>query len=385
MSDLIRKLVLEVYDTVADASRWAPTLDRIADMINARGCIVFEWDYTGPDRRLIAPQFSSGYEADLIAGYLASVGQYETVDQDTFEAHSLATDRIDLVDDSVLAETEEELLARPNVRLLEEYGIRHRAAGLLDKDNKARSRFSVQLGTHRGRLTPDEHQTMAQILPHIAKALDLGRPAQHLAQLQTGLLAAIDRLRIGICLLDRSGRVVVNNSEFDRQREVYDAFVIDPTGRLRPHADADARMFSFLLADALNHGRHGARPRKEAIPTNIDGQIGALCIEVAPLDRVAEIGTTPFQGAILYSLDTSLPLNCNLDQIQRVYNLTRTEAGLIDLVGEGLTNAQIAERRERSVETVNAQIKSILSKTQSANRTQLVRLLTNFGTAYLKP
>jgi DNA-binding CsgD family transcriptional regulator len=36
------------------------------------------------------------------------------------------------------------------------------------------------------------------------------------------------------------------------------------------------------------------------------------------------------------------------------------------------------------VETVNAQIKSLLTKTQCANRTQLVRLLSGFSADYLR-
>jgi DNA-binding CsgD family transcriptional regulator len=226
---------------------------------------------------------------------------------------------------------------------------------------------------------------MGLVLPHIAKALDLGRPALYLASVHRSLIAAMDRLRIGVCILDRRGNVVVANEEFQRQRERYGAFRIDPGGRLHLHDKADGARFKELFSDALEHGRYGARPRKEAIATAHDDGIGALCIEIAPLDQVEEIGSRRLCGAIVYSLDTSLPTFCDPSLLQSVFALTNAEAELIELVGDGLTNAEIADRRSRSVETVNTQVKSVLSKTQCANRTQFVRLFMNFGADYLRP
>jgi DNA-binding CsgD family transcriptional regulator len=54
------------------------------------------------------------------------------------------------------------------------------------------------------------------------------------------------------------------------------------------------------------------------------------------------------------------------------------------MVAEGLTNAQIAERRDRSIATINTQVKSILSKTQCLTRAQFVRLVLGFGTNFIE-
>ena len=52
-------------------------------------------------------------------------------------------------------------------------------------------------------------------------------------------------------------------------------------------------------------------------------------------------------------------------------------------MAEGMTNREISDRREKSVETINTQTKSILAKTMSANRTQLIRLATNLSANFL--
>ncbi len=385
MGEDVRDFVFEIYDTVADASRWPTVLDKFADLAGARGCIVFEWEGSGVDRRLTAPLFSSRYQADILHGYIKTFHELEAADQDRFEARSLAADSIDLISDNILAETENELLARANVKALLGFGIRHRVAGLLNKDNTARSRFSVQYSARHGPPSDGEQSLMTEVLPHIAKALDLGRPAAQLASTHRSLVAAMDRLRIGVCILDGRGNVVLTNKEFQRQREAYGAFRIDAKGRLRLHDGADQRRFAALMSDALNHGRYGARPRKEAIATTRESEFSALCIEIAPLDQVADLGSDGLGGSILYSIDTNLPIGCDAAPLRRAFGLTEAEVELAEMLGEGFTNAQIAERRSRSVETVNVQVKSLLAKTQAANRTQFTRLMMNFGVSFLVP
>jgi len=47
---------------------------------------------------------------------------------------------------------------------------------------------------------------------------------------------------------------------------------------------------------------------------------------------------------------------------------------VIDLVVKGHTNAEIATLRDRSLETINSQLKALILKSGTRNRTELVRL-----------
>lgn len=381
MPDNIHSTVLQIYDAVADDSLWPDILQNFAEQINAVGCIVFEWNGERQTRELSATTASSFYDSVVLDTYIAKCAEHESRDQDVFESHSLRHDQIDLIEDDVLASSTSELRKLPNVQKLLKFGILHRAAGLLNKDNTSTSRFSVQLGENRGRLTMEERAWIATILPHISKALDLGKPAKRLAMEHQGLLAAMDRLSIGVCILDARGILVVENQEFQRQRWTHRTFAKGRDGHLTLAKPEDQKRLERLKENALNHGHFGARPRKEAITTD-DGAF--LCIELAPLNKIKEMGSRAFDGYILYSTDTSLPFRCDTQLMQIAHGLTDTELLLLDEVAKGLTNAQIAEQRDRSVSTVNAQVKSILSKTQCATRTQLVRLMTSFGVDYMK-
>lgn len=373
--------VLKIYDAVADASLWPDLLQEVADKVNAVGCVVFEWQKQDPGRKLAVTVASSYYDKAQLERYIDRYFLHESKDQDIFEAHSLQTDQIDLIQDDVLASTVDDLRKLPNVVTLEKLGIRHRAAGLLNKDNTAQFRFSLQLAVGRGRLSVGEQNFMRKVLPHIAKAFHMGLPASQLAIEHHGLLAAMDRLITGVCILDSKGRLVVENEEFRRQRDTYRVFFADRSGALRMFkADLDQR-FEQLKADVWNHGKFGARPRKEAIAAAEDV---FLCIEVVPLRRSQEIGSQLLDGFIVYSSDTSQPLNCQTLPLQSAFSLSNTELSIVDGISQGLTNGQIAERRNRSVATINAQVKSILSKTNCATRTQFVRLMMGFGADYLR-
>lgn len=382
MRDQINDIILQVYDAAADDRLWPQVLQRVAEEVDALGCIVFEWQETADDRTLAVSLASSGYDLKAIGTYLAKCLEYEKQDQDVFESHSLRLDRIDLIEDDVIARNLPELRRRPNVRRLQKLGILHRAAGLLNKDNTAVSRFSIQFGSDRGRMTTDERVFISTVLPHVAKAFDLGRPAKQLAATRRGLIEAIDHLMVGVCVLDARGKVVLANSEFERQSQAYRVFSISAAGGLRFYNSDDERRFQNLRAHALNHGHFGARPRKEAVSTRDDAY---LCIELIPLDKAEAIGSKRLEGFVMYSYDTSLPVRCQTGPFSYAYELTDAESEIIDAIADGLTNAQIAERRDRSTETVNTQVKSILSKTGCANRTQLVRLMMSFGGNFLSP
>ena len=45
-------MLLEIYDTIADPGLWLRVLDRFADTLDARGCIVFALDGYGSGRKI---------------------------------------------------------------------------------------------------------------------------------------------------------------------------------------------------------------------------------------------------------------------------------------------------------------------------------------------
>ncbi len=378
-SDEFRDLVLDIYQTVADPGDWQKVFDQIAQRVDARGCILFEWRNYGNERKLEAPLITSNYARELVQTYIDKYANWESEDQDLFEQQSLTLDGIELANESGLFKDEEEYLAQPHVQEMLGYGIRHRYGCLLDKDNPYRARFAIQTGKTRGPLVGTDREVLASLLPHVAKAMDLCGPLGNSGIEHQALLSIIEGMPIGVCVLDSSGRVELTNTEFQRQQETHKAFWTDQHNHLKLHENADRQQYTRLLKDALNHGEYGARPRKEAVLINTADSAAALCLEIVPLRRSAALGTSLFNGALLFSRDTTRPIKIDVDLAQLAFGLTPIESEVTRLVCEGLTNIEIADRRSRSVETINAQVKTIFGKSSVANRTQLVRLLCNFS------
>lgn len=379
----VAEIILRAYSCAHDPGAWTDVLNRLTERYNANGVIVWEWCGHGASRILRPVMFSSFYRREALEDYIRRHHKSEFSDQLEFEQMSLqygrqAPDRVDLVSEQDLYPVEEEYLAAPHVKEMLGYGIRHRYGALLDRDNPFHSRFSLQTGEERGLLDPEEVAELAEILPHLAKSMELSNALNAYKSEHAAFLKIFDRLHVGICILDAESRVVAKNEEFNRQLDEFDAFWLSRDTRLILHDLADRKRFDDLLQDFRNHGTFGARPRKEAILVNTPGRAGALCLELLPPTDLLEERTRHNHLAVLISRDTSLPIQVDVKSAMTAFQLTGAEAQVLELVCSGLTNPAIAEQRERSVETINAQVKTVLGKTGTANRTQLVRLMCNF-------
>ena len=379
----VRELILGIYDAAIDPRKWPAMLDRISRFVGARGIILFNMEDVGPARKLLTSYMSASYDICAMNDYLTLYHRQELDDQDRFANNQKMTDGIELVPDLVLMDQQGDFSNRPNVKWMRERGIHHRSGALLNKDNLYRDRFSIQFSQAHGPLNPEDIRKTSLLLPHIAKALSVGRPTEQLFDQFRSILSYLDLLAVGLCILSKDGSVIVKNREFQRQMEAYPVYRIGPTGKLLfDNANTD-RSIRHLLADVANHGAFGARPRKEAVSAILDGEDYKLCIEISPLNKSDELGTQPIGGHIIYSLDTNLPAAINAALVTDLFELTGAEIEVLSLMADGLTNREISERRSTSITTVNSQTKSILSKTMSANRTQLVRLVTNLSANFL--
>lgn len=383
MQEPDEQVILDIYDTVLDAGRWPGVLDRIARAVGARGCIIFELDEADPRaRQLRAPHFSAAYDPVLVDGYIHRFAEEEFADQEIIARHSARGDRIEIVGDDVLAPEHSALALRPNAQEMARHGVHYRAGAVLNKDDLSRDRFSVQFSRRHGPMSGAERAALATILPHVAKALHLGRPLRQLSTAYAGLAEAMDRLRIGVCLIRGDRQIICENVEFARQRESAGVFFRDGAGRLEMRAAPDRQWLHAMTADARDHGRCGARPRKEALGGR-QASCGRLAVEISPLTSADAFGERRLDGYAIYSLDTGRELPLDLDLLAKVLTLTQSETRLVGLLAEGLTNRQISDRRNRSVETINSQVKSLLAKADCANRTQLIRLASSIGASFV--
>lgn len=375
----LNSIILAIYDATLEPDRWPTVLDRIAKAVDARGAFIFEIDGAGPAQRVRAMFHTTNYESALVSNYLTLHNRQELEDQAKFAEMSRQADLVELIPDTVLAPSRDQLMQRPNAQAMAAYGIQYRAGALLNKDHYNSDRFALQFSERAGLPTGERLHFIQAVMPHVAKALNLGRRTSRTQQMNRVTFDVLDRLRVGICLVAASGAVVYKNSEFERQLDAHGAFSIGPDRHLIARNEQVRRELNSLFGSHHSHGRFGARPRKEAIVHPLEKEGMALCIEVSPLYSPTIVGDNGFRGFALFSCDTSHPYRIDTSFLADTFALTKSEETILMLLAEGLTNAEISERRDRSIETIGTQVKSLLAKTMSTNRTQLIRLATEFS------
>lgn len=378
-SFLESQLILDIYDATLDPGQWPDILCRLAELIDARGAFVFDVENRYGEEVLNATYFSSNYQTDLVRQYLLQYRLLELEDQELFARHSRELDCIELVRDEVLAPSRNELMKRANATALRDFGIFYRMGGLLNKDRISADRFALQFSEKSSFPTGERLKILDRVLPHIAKALNIGRHTSRLDRKNDLLSDSYDELRVGVALLDRRGEVLFSNVEFQRQMVGYGVFKLSADNRLVTRLDKQNERLYNLFSNINAHGRYGARPRKEALLQPLAHHDSALCIEVCPLTEPDFMNGEKLNGYAIFSLDTSLNFELDTTNMAHFFALTPTEAEVLELLAQGLTNSQISEQRDRSRETVNTQVKCVLQKTMSSNRTQLVRLALQYS------
>lgn len=367
-------LILMIYDAAVDPEMWPKVLLRIAHFVGARGATVFELDELLGASSLTRALASENYSLARNTYYFENHREAELADQEVFAQHCLENDTIDLVPCSVLAPSREELLKQDHVKTLLEIEVGYRAAALLNKDMRFLDRFAFQFSIDHGPIDQKGYQRSRLILPHLAKALNVSRPLRELTSINHTLFQGLDLLSIGICIVDQSHNILVTNQEFERQVFEYDAFQRSREGRLHFDYECAPELAKLLAASFESHGHYGARPRKEAVVYKSRFEPDHLCVDIVPIENSSELAANQRKTSILFSLDTKTHHKFDAKKVGLAFKLTDAEQTVLELVAEGYTNQEISDRLNKSKNTTDTQLKSILSKAMVVNRTQLVRI-----------
>ncbi|MDM4718251.1 response regulator transcription factor [Micromonospora sp. WMMA1363] len=110
-------------------------------------------------------------------------------------------------------------------------------------------------------------------------------------------------------------------------------------------------------------------------PALAAGACGFLLKDAPPADlldgvRRAAAGDSPFSQDVLRRL-VQRAMHARADAPQPAHGLTAREQDVLNLVAEGLSNMEIADRLHIGVTTVKTHVTSLMAKTNSPNRVRL--------------
>lgn len=272
--------IARIYDCALRPSQWPEVLQDIATEAGAFGAMLFDCEWSCGQERVDLRYCSTAFDPAIVELYVKANNAYEVVDQARFAALSSQNDDVDLIRCDDLYPTRALLEARPNMQAMMGLGVHFRAGALLSKDTAAMDRFALQFRKYQGPISEAARLKVRGLLPHVAKALSIGRAFQAVERQKASLTGTLEAIPFGIGIVTSNGDIVFSNTEFVNLCEAY-ALLRRANHQLNL-STLPAAMQS-LLQSAATHGKFGARPLREATFLQGARENAGLFVEICPI------------------------------------------------------------------------------------------------------
>ena len=211
------------------------------------------------------------------------------------------------------------------------------------------------------------------LVPHLARAYAIHCQLGDVRQERRALSEVVDRLPMGVILLDANGVVVQKNRSADRILALEDGLAICER---RPHVDnaREERTLRTLIANAVKASTHsGTSPGDVMAVTRPSGR-RAFPLMVGPLLAASPHNISHEAKAIVFVADPEGGPVTTTEVLETLYGLTRAEAALVRLIAKGRSLDEVAAERGVTIHTVRSQLKQVFSKTETSRQGELVHL-----------
>lgn len=359
-------LIGHLYDAAVDARLWRGMAGRIADAFDSTSTVV-KFHGAGGDVDLLETT------DNMIVPAQRRDWLEDWHRRDLWVERSIAYGMDRIVTDDMLVTPDEQRNSGFYGEWLATFDIFHLVGAAFTLGEGA---VGV-LGIHRPRDAPaydalDRHKA-ALLLPHLARAVRVGRRLTKAGLAQAAALDALDRLDTGVLVLDRRGRIVHANAPAEeslRQGDGLGAL----HGRFYLRDSRLQERLAVALRDAIAAAAGApAGQAPAALAIERAGRL-PLTLWVAPLRPRWSSGFDPGPLALVFLRDPESPA-LHGDRLRDLFGLTPTEAAIAADLGAGRAPEEIARRRRIGIGTVRWHLKSILAKTGTTRQAEAAALL----------
>lgn len=352
------ELIGDIYDCAIDPGRWSATLERIGTVLRACNGQVMSrasdglsfaatWGTSEEERRLYLEKFEAINPFTTMDWHF---GTDEPVTVERFMPH-------------------EELRA---TRVYREYlqprGWHDFVLTIVEKSASRIAMFGFTRHEREGFFGEEDLKLMAQIAPHVRRAVTLGGIIASASARADDLAATFQRLPTPTVLVDRDGRFVATNAAAERLF----APTADAAGaETLPVPRNGRRLMEARLASVLGRA---AAPDSAAFS---DAEGRALVAHVLPLGD-AQRARLPAEAravAAVFVQEVGAFLPLPGEVLVKLYGLTPAETRLLALLARGQGLDEAAEALGVKMATARTHLHRIFEKTGTSRQAELVRLV----------
>jgi DNA-binding CsgD family transcriptional regulator len=369
-SQKLSDLIGDIYDTALDHSLWPGVIERAADFVGGVGAALFSKDAMGQFGDVkydvgIDPHYKQLYFDKYIGLDPATTGHFFAEIGEPF-----ATGDVIPYPEFIKTRFYKEWV-RPQ-------GLVDFATAVLDKSLTSVAMFGVFRHERDGLVDDEARHRMRLIVPHIRRAVLIGRMFDLKAAERATLADALDGLSAGMCLVDAAGRVVHANVAAHAMLDEGDALRV-VGGRLvasEPRADRDLRDV-FTAA-----GQGDAALGIKGISLPLTGKDGERYVAHAlPLTSGTRrsAGITYTAVAALFIRRVAMFVPTPPEVIGKSFKLTPTELRVLLAIVEVGGVSNVADVLGVADSTVKTHLGRVFEKTGTTRQADLVKLVAAYA------
>lgn len=372
-------LVHQIYAASAEPSRWPETVGAVAQAMGAMQAVLFT-PYVAPGcGGLMFPWQVE--EKDLIL-YGTKYINHDIWAQGA-QRKGLIKDGAVALDEELVPQ--EELLASIYYReFLRPMGVGRLCSGVVFEG--APGLPSTVLSIYRGPddpFGPPEREFMSLLVPHLSRSLGLMHRLNQARYALESLRAALNRLTVGVFLLNQQMEVIHANTAAQQVLSRGDGLRLDEQQHITATAfqqPAGPRLEAWLtqLSATPEQQRGSFGDTFEVARNEPKARYSLQCCPLAPSDPLAK-----GEGAhhIVFVTDPQRLELPTPDQLQKQFGLTPAEARVTHAMVQGGSYSDVAQALGVSEETIRTQIRATYAKTHTSDKASLTRMVLSLGKA----
>lgn len=373
------RLIHEIYAASAEPSRWPATVGALAQSMDAIQAILFT-PYVGPGGGgLMFPWQVE--EKDLIL-YGTKYINHDVWAQ-AAQTKGFIRDGAVAFDEELVPQ--EELLGSVYYReFLSTMGVGRICSGVVFEG--APGLPGTVLSVYRGPDHPfgaEERQMMSMLVPHLSRSLGLMHRLNHARFQIESLRGALNRLSVGVFLLNRAMAITFANSTGEEVLARGDGLKLDLQRRMTAagfHRTDGLRLEDWLttLVGLPAHARGSFSDTFEVARTDALATYSVQCCTLEPTDPLA-IGEE--SSHIIFVTDPRRVELPEPELLQKYLGLSPAEARVTWALVQGGSYQDVATSMGVSEETIRTQVRATYAKTRTGDKASLTRLVLSLSKA----